>query len=55
MEQQTNFEGYDLSQIKQMVIMEDSNAFVVYYNLGTKVGTGDDSYKFESKGMIYKY
>ncbi len=55
MEQQTNFEGYDLSQIKQMVIMEDRNAFVVYYSLGTKVGTEDDSYKFESKAMIYKY
>jgi|GEM_PF-6250850 hypothetical protein len=55
MEQQTKFEGYDLSKIQQMVIMEDRKEFVVYYSLGTKNETEDDSYKLKSKALIYKY
>jgi len=55
MEQQTNFEDFDFSRIKQMIIMEDKNAFVVYYSLVTKVATDDNSYNEEGKAMIYSY
>ncbi|MGB4657992.1 MAG: hypothetical protein WBI07_02285 [Mobilitalea sp.] len=55
MEQQANFEGYDLSQMMQMIIMEDENAFVVYYRLGTEGATEEAGYELESKAMIYKY
>ena len=55
MEQQTNFEDYDFSRIKQMIIMEDENAFVVYYSLETKVVAEENSYIEEGKAMIYNY